>query len=229
MKVYVAGSYQFRVEIAKMLEEVTKALPNFQSTSTWIEQGEEADEFNKKGYQHFIDLDRQDIARADAFLLINDFQYSRNSTGKWVEYGIALELGLPIVIWGTAQDSLFLKDKTAIMVPSHSVEDLIMVLTAVEKTMAIYKETESYAYRAIAGADDRSARVGTAPGLPEDRGEESRPGVRHREGSPLHDLDRAFASRAQGPSAAQVRAAEATPPSEPSVHRVASEAGIHKP
>jgi len=229
MKVYVAGSYQFRVEIAKVIEQIVKAIPTFESTSTWVTQGEEATELNEKGYQHFIDLDRQDIARADAFLLINDYQHSKNSTGKWVEYGIALELGIPIVIWGTAQDSLFLKDKTAIMVASPNVEDLIMVLTAVEKTMAIYKETESYAYRAITRAESRPTRVGTAPGLPEDRGEESSSGVRHREGSPLHDLDRAFARRTQGLGSAQIRAGEATPPHEPSVHHVAAESGIFKP
>lgn len=216
MKVYVAGSYQFRQDIDRLVDKIQQKVP-FECTSTWIRQGEEDDLLKEKGHQHFIDLDRQDIARADVFLLINTYQLSKHSTGKWVELGMAMELGLQIVIWGTLQDSLFIHGTDTIVVDGSDEEALIAALDIIHKVTRKAEQDVYDAYRTVGGAQSGVVGIGTTPGLPEDRGEDRGLGVRHREGSALHDLDRAFASRTQGLGAGQIRAGEATPPHGPSV------------
>jgi nucleoside 2-deoxyribosyltransferase len=134
MKFYVAGSYHFRTDIDRLVDQIQQSLPEFECTSTWLRQGEEDDELEKHGHQHFIDLDFKDIARADAVLMINDFALSKASTGRWVELGIALEQRKLCVVFGWAQDSLFLKDRFVVYVDSISPTDLIKVLETVIKT-----------------------------------------------------------------------------------------------
>lgn len=219
MKYYVAGSYQHRNAIAELVDKIQQTLPTFECTSTWIRQGEEDDLLKEKGHQHFIDLDREDIARADVFLLINDSHLSKHSTGKWVELGIALELELQIVVWGTLQDSLFVHGKNTIHIESTDYKDLIAALSIVEKVMNKQETDIQDAYRAVTAAENRGIGGELARALRQGGSQELRAGVRDGEGGALHDLDRAFASRAQRISRAQIRAGEATAPVDPASHR----------
>lgn len=198
MKCYVAGSYQHRLDIDRLVDKIKQHIPDFECTSTWIRQGEEDDLLKKKGHQYFIDLDRVDIGRADVFVLINTYQLSKHSTGKWVELGIAMELELQLVVWGTLQDSLFIHGRDTIIVESSDEIDLIKALDIVSKVM-IKREQDAYnAYRTVSGATDGGPRVTTPADSGENRGEDVGPGIRDGEGSSLHDLDRAFANRTQG-------------------------------
>jgi hypothetical protein len=198
MKVYVAGSYQFRLDIDRLVDKIQQSIPDFENTATWLRQGEEDDLLKEKGHDFFINLDRTDITRADVFLLINTYTLSKHSTGKWVELGIALELGLQIVVWGTLQDSLFIHGKNTIHVHSSVDEDLIIALDIISKILRKQEEDVYDAHRAIRGAESRPDRVGVAPGLPEDRSEVPCLGVQPGEGGTLHDLVREAERRAEG-------------------------------
>jgi hypothetical protein len=198
MKVYVAGSYQFRQDIDRLVDKIQQTIPDFESTATWLRQGEEDDLLKEKGHDFFINLDRNDICRADVFLLINTYPLSKHSTGKWVELGIALELGLQIVIWGTLQDSLFVHGKNTINVHSPVEEDLIIALGIINKILRKEKEDLYDAHRSVGRTEARTTRIGTAPGIPEIGGEGVGAGVRDGEGFALHDPDRASENRVEG-------------------------------
>jgi len=134
MKFYVAGSYAHRFEIDRLVDAIKQQVPEFECTSTWLLQGEEDAEISNLGHQHFIDLDFRDVARADAILLINDPILSVDSTGKWVELGIAMEQRKLVVVWGWAQKSLFTHDRFTVHVDSVSRQDLIEALKAIVVT-----------------------------------------------------------------------------------------------
>ena len=134
MKFYVAGSYLHRFEIDRLVDAIKQQVPEFECTSTWLLQGEEDAEISNLGHQHFIDLDFRDVARADAILLINDPVLSVESTGKWVELGIAMEQRKLVVVWGWAQKSLFTHDRFTVHVDSVSRQDLIEALKAIITT-----------------------------------------------------------------------------------------------
>jgi len=134
MKFYVAGSYAHRFEIDRLVDAIKQEVPDFECTSTWLLQGEEDAELSKLGHQHFIDLDFRDVTRADAILLINDPILSIDSTGKWVELGIAMEQRKLVVVWGWAQKSLFTHDRFTVHVDSVSRQDLIEALKVITKT-----------------------------------------------------------------------------------------------
>jgi nucleoside 2-deoxyribosyltransferase len=222
MKVYVAGSYQYRLEVDRLVDKIQQAIPDFECTSTWIRQGEEDDLLKEKGHQHFIDLDRQDIGRADVFLLINEFKMSKHSTGKWVELGIAMELGLQIVVWGNLQDSLFIHGTDTIIIEETDEPALIKALTNINKIMRKMERDVYDAYRTVGGGEAGGSRLGVTPGVPEDRGEIFSHGVRSGEGRSLHDFDRASENRTQGLGRAQIRAGEATPPHPPATTELKS-------
>ena len=212
MKVYVAGSYQFRTKIDQLVDLIKFDIPDFECTSTWLRQGEEDDELEKRGHQHFIDLDMADIERCDVFLLINEPSVSKDSTGKWVELGLAMAMNKMIIVWGEAQDSLFLHGNTVVQVRSSSVEELVSCISIVNKV-----RKELYANRSIGSRQGLGIQGRASQRNPQDGGEALRAGIRPEEGSPLHELDRAFEGRTQGLGSSQRRAGEATPPHGPSV------------
>jgi len=195
MKIYVAGSYQFRQEIDRLVDKLQQGV-QFECTSTWLRQGEENDLLAEKGHDFFINLDRNDICRSDVFLLINTYPLSKHSTGKWVELGIALELGLQIVVWGALEDSLFVHGKDTINVHSPVEEDLIIALDIINKIMRKQEEDVYDAHRPVDRAEARTTRIRTAPGIPEDRSQEPCLGVQPGEDSPLHDAFREAERRA---------------------------------
>ena len=219
MKVYVAGSYQFRQEIDRLVDKIQQTVP-FECTSTWLRQGEEDDLLKEKGHDHFINLDRTDICRADVFVLINNYTLSKHSTGKWVELGIALELGLQIVIWGTMQDSLFVHGKDTITVEGSDEDALIRTLDVISKVMRKAEQDIQDAYRTVGGISGPEGRIGTAPGRDENRGEDLGDPIQRGESRPLSEHDREVEGRTQRLGRAQAVAGEATPPHGPSVHQL---------
>ena len=219
MKVYVAGSYQYRHDIAELVERIQLKVP-FENTATWIRQGEEDDLLKEKGHDFFINLDRTDICRADVFLLVNSYHLSKLSTGKWVELGIAMELGLQIVVWGTLQDSLFIHGKDTIIIEDHEEDELIKALDIVSKVMRKAEQDIQDAYRTVGGVSGPEGRVGTAPGEDENRGEDAGARIQLGEVRPLSEHDGETPSRAERLGRAQAAAGEATPPHGPSVHQL---------
>lgn len=193
MRVYVAGSYQFREAIAELVKKIQTHIPDFESTSTWITQGEEATELSAQGYQHFIDLDVEDIRRADVLLLINDASMSKDSTGKWVELGLAMAMNKMIVVWGGAQDSLFVHGDTVVQIHSANLRELITGLQIIHKV-----RKELYARRTVVGATELRGGGPATQHKHQAGGEVSGVGIQPAEGRSLHDLDRAFADRTQG-------------------------------
>ena len=211
MKVYVAGSYKFRAKIDHLVDMIKTDIPEFESTSTWIRQGEEDDELEKHGHQHFIDLDVADIERCDVFLLVNEPSVSVESTGKWVELGLAMALNKMIVVWGAAQDSLFLHGDTVVQIPD-SVDSLIDGLVIINKV-----RKELHANRSIGSRPAYGSGGGTQERRNQARSEDLRLGIQQVEGGSLHGDVRTPPSGAQGLKSPQIRAGEATPPHGPSV------------
>jgi len=179
MKFYVAGSYAHRFEIDRLVDAIKQEVPEFECTSTWLLQGEEDAELSNLGHQHFIDLDFRDVTRADAILLINDPVLSADSTGKWVELGIAMEQRKLVVVWGWAQKSLFTHDRFTVHVDSVSRQDLIEALKSIITThfwsehkdmdeedlrkVQLHAHRERFKPYAPSAAADFEGRLGTPP------------------------------------------------------------------
>lgn len=96
--VYVAAPWDERHGLAILAEQKIVAA-GFDSTSRWIHYHGEEEPDPILLAREAIE-DREDIRRADALLLINSQKRGHETSGKAVETGIAIELGIPVVVVG---------------------------------------------------------------------------------------------------------------------------------
>ena len=195
MKVYVSGSWSHKNQI-KELTEYIERMAGVESTSSWLGMTLTEADVDKVKPQSLIDVDYQDVERADVLVLVNATDLGSPSPGKWIELGYALASGKLCIVWGNSQTSLFLQDKFVIWLPNDNRAELVLALIAVKTTLATLNLGDDSAYRTDAGVLKGLGRSPASDGLDKDRSEGTRPGIREREGSTLRDLVRAIRSRA---------------------------------
>lgn len=133
MKIYLAGSYKCRADVDLLAQELVDKVSNVEIVSRWHSQGEEEEEIKRRGKQHFINLDVEDIERADLLIFLNCPPYAiSGSTGRWVEYGIAIGRRMPIIAYGGLDYSLFLDDDLTFRVEDYNREALIQAVRLAE-------------------------------------------------------------------------------------------------
>ncbi len=92
IKVYIAAPYPCRDAAIEMMHVLEAN--GCRVTSTWLREPDEmADQFAR--------LDLADVARADVLVAYNPEGWEERGTGgRHVEYGYALGLGIPVVLYG---------------------------------------------------------------------------------------------------------------------------------
>jgi hypothetical protein len=198
MKVYVSGSWSHKQQIAELAEYLTRMIPGFESTSTWLGCSLSETEVDKVGSQALIQEDYYDIERADVFMLVNAHEMGGVSPGKWIELGYALANGKLCIIWGNNQTSLFLQDKATIWLPEDNRAHLVLTLIGIKVTLDTLTLGGSGANRTDTGILTGLVGGGAEDSAYEIRSEAAREGLRQREGSPLRNLVRALRGRAAG-------------------------------
>lgn len=93
LKVYLAGPYGQRQELAKVARELRDRY-GMVITSRWVWHGEETPEHPA---EYWADVDLRDLADADILLT---FPSSEKGTGHHVEFGVALASGHRIIVIG---------------------------------------------------------------------------------------------------------------------------------
>ena len=100
MKIYLAANWNRREEMGKIKDRVEEM--GHTITARWIDQKFDTDVANAWA-------DMKDLLDAEALFLFNDVggEYD-GSGGKYVELGIALSCGMPIVCIGKQEKNIFL-------------------------------------------------------------------------------------------------------------------------
>ena len=196
MKVYVSGSYQYKDEIVQIVNKLMAEFPDFRCTSSWLTSALDENDLTKLQQQLCIDEDIHDVEMADALLLINTEDCSIPSPGRWIEVGLAMAFSKLVIVWGTAQHSMFLYDRNTIIL-GDEMADLILGFNAINKTFNVVKE-EGNAHREDERGVEGGFTPGTEPHFDEDRSEGTREGIFARKGSPLSLAVRETGDRAEG-------------------------------
>lgn len=196
MKVYIAGSFAYKSAIGQLAHFLSLNVPEIEFTSSWLNTELKESDLDRLNSQACIDEDLADIERADILLLINTPDLSTTSPGRWVESGIALATGKLMVVYGSFQESMFLRDQSVIQLPTDSRTELVMTLNAVGVTLKSLSLESMYGDRENQRRVAAGLREGTAPGPAQNRGQDPRQGIQRGEGRSLHDLDRAVEQRA---------------------------------
>jgi len=104
MKIYLAANWNRREDMVRKKEKVEAA--GHTVTSRWIDQTFDTDVANAWA-------DMKDLMDAEALFLFNDVggEYD-GSGGKYVELGIALSCGMPIICIGKKERNIFLSIPT---------------------------------------------------------------------------------------------------------------------
>jgi len=99
IKFYMSGPYKNRVNVhaaARLIEKHT----GWQCTSRWM-----AHHDDRRAHCEVAKEDIEDLKAAEVFVMCNSHL---SSGGANVEFGIALELGFPIYIYGAAKNNVFM-------------------------------------------------------------------------------------------------------------------------
>lgn len=93
MKIYIAAPYPLREEARRIMILLESA--GHHVTSRWIVE-------DQVGMSHeHATHDLEDVARADLLLAVHqEAWHNRGTGGRHVEFGYALALGIPVVLWG---------------------------------------------------------------------------------------------------------------------------------
>lgn len=102
MKIYIAGQYKRRGELAAHAEQLEEL--GHQCTSSWLKKSDnEEHEFGLKPVEQHAQQDLWDIDDADAILVFGDGEGTLTRGGKHVEWGYALAHQLEMWIVGEGE------------------------------------------------------------------------------------------------------------------------------
>jgi nucleoside 2-deoxyribosyltransferase len=93
MKIYLAGAYTSRQRLAAIAQELRTNGTRIQVDTVWL-----LDEYENANPFECAAVDLRDIKSADMLLLFTDTNGTRG--GMYVELGIALAKGIPVIIVG---------------------------------------------------------------------------------------------------------------------------------
>lgn len=104
MKVYVAARFTRQMEVRSIADQLERSLGH-QCTSRWAFLEDARKTYTEQERTVWADIDYQDVFRADAVLFLSeDEEAGYMSGGRHVEFGIALALGIPIVVVGPKEN-----------------------------------------------------------------------------------------------------------------------------
>lgn len=109
MKIYLAAPYQRKDFINLLATELRKL--GLEVTSSWLNEPHSSNtqpqELTEEKRREYAIQDVIDIRRADIFVLFTDPSKTITRAGRHVEFGIALERGMPIYVIGSERENLF--------------------------------------------------------------------------------------------------------------------------
>jgi nucleoside 2-deoxyribosyltransferase len=109
MKVYLAGPYQKKDQINLCAAELRAG--GVEVTSSWLEEPHkptiQMHELTHEDHSQYAVRDIKDVRAANIFVLFTDPTKSIFRAGRHVEFGIAVERGMPIYVVGTERENIF--------------------------------------------------------------------------------------------------------------------------
>lgn len=138
MKIYLCSMYARREELQPFMRQIEEA--GHECTSQWLTVNDQ--QCPRDGAL----LDVADVRRSDAIICFTELPYVGYTTGgRWVEFGIAVALGIPIYIVGVREN---------IFCHLPDVKDYVLFDTALTDACADFAVKDAF--------DDKSERLNSA-------------------------------------------------------------------
>lgn len=109
LKVYLAAPYQFKDQMNVCAEQLRRL--GIEVTSRWLKEPHQPNtqlgEVSTEEKQKYALQDLDDIYAADVFVLFTDSTKTIIRAGRHVEFGIAVNQGMPIIVVGSEYENIF--------------------------------------------------------------------------------------------------------------------------